>query len=115
MPTRNRFAVKPSCMLSRDMPENAAHAETEPLQVVVELEPLPRLTWRYSAVIDHAPFNPISVPPPAAQPVDVKFLPPLNEAVGFVAPTGVKMSVLVGDPLVMIVPTRKYGSHRSPA
>src|SRR5258708_31963770 len=89
MPTRNRFAVKPLCMLSRDMPENAAHAEAEPLQAVVELEPLPRFTWRYSAVIDHAPFNPISVPTPATQPAFLKFWPPLNEAAGlFVAPRG---------------------------
>src|SRR6266404_9712716 len=69
--------------------ENAAHAEAEPLQAVVELEPLPRFTWRYSAVIDHAPFNPISVPTPAAHPVLLKFWPPLNEAVDLVAPAGV--------------------------
>lgn len=89
MPTRNTFAVKPPWVLSRDMPENGAQAEAEPLQAVVELEPLPRFTCRYSAVIDHAPFNPISVPAPAAQPSLLKFWPPLNEAVGFFAPGGV--------------------------
>ncbi len=89
MPTRNTFAVKRSCVLPKDMRENAAHAGAEPLQVVVELEPLPRFTWRNSAVIDHAPFNPISVPAPAAQPVVLKFWPPLNDAVDLVAPAGV--------------------------
>lgn len=71
------------------MPEHAAHADAEPLHVAVELDPLPRFAWRYATVIDHAPFNPISVPPPAAQPVEVKFLPPLNETVGLVVPAEV--------------------------
>ena len=69
------FAVKLLWMLSRDIPENSAHAAAEPVQVVVELDPLPRFAWRYSAASDHGPFNTISTPPPATQPVEVKFLP----------------------------------------
>ena len=49
-------------MPSKDMPANAAHAGAAPLQVVVEWDPLPRFAWRYSAVIDHGPFNPHSAP-----------------------------------------------------
>jgi hypothetical protein len=30
-------------MLSSDTPENAAHAEAEPVQVEVEFDPLPRV------------------------------------------------------------------------
>jgi hypothetical protein len=41
--------------------------------MAVDLELLPRLRRRYSAVIDHAPFNPISVPTPAAQPAVARF------------------------------------------
>ena len=72
--------------------------------VVVELDPLPRFACRYSAANDHGPLNMISTPPPATQPVEVKFLLLLNEAVGLVDPVGVKLSVLLCDPPVMTAP-----------
>jgi hypothetical protein len=40
----------------------------------------------YSAEMDHAPFNPISAPAPAAHPVELKFLPPSKDATGVVVP-----------------------------
>ncbi len=83
------FAVKSPCVLSRDTPKNPAHAVAGPLQVLVEVVPLPRSRWRNSAVIDHAPFKPISAPAPATKPALAKSLPPVNEAVVLVDPAGV--------------------------
>jgi hypothetical protein len=42
MPTRIMFALKPSWILSKSMPENAAHVGTGPLQVLEEFDPLPK-------------------------------------------------------------------------
>jgi hypothetical protein len=44
MPMRNMLALKPLCMLSRDVPTNVAQSEGEPLQSAVDLDPLPRFT-----------------------------------------------------------------------
>jgi hypothetical protein len=35
-------ALKPSWMLSKDIPENAAHVGAVPLQVALEVDPLPK-------------------------------------------------------------------------
>ena len=89
MPIRNMFALKPLWALSRDMPENAAHAEAEPAQLAAESNLLPRLAWTYSAENDHGPLNTSSTPPPITQPVEAKVLAPLKEAIGFAVPVGV--------------------------
>src|SRR5882724_5627770 len=95
MPIRMILAVKALCVFSRDTPANAEQAPAAPAQVVVEFELLPRLMCKYSAEIDHAPFNPISAPAPAAHPEELKFLPPPKEALGVVVPVGVYASVLL--------------------
>jgi hypothetical protein len=93
------LAVKASCVLFRDTPANTEQAFAAPAQVVAEFAPLPRLMCKYSADIDHAPFNPISAPAPAAHPEESKFLPPPKEAIGAVAPGGVNERVLLCDPV----------------
>ena len=83
------LAVKLLCVVSRDTPPKAEQAVAAPAQVVVALEPLRRLMCRYSPEIDHAPFNPISAPVPAAHPEELKFLPPPKDAMGAIVPVGV--------------------------
>lgn len=107
------LAVKPLCILSRDTPTNAEQAIEVPSQVVVEPEPFPRLICKYSAEMDHAPFKPISAPAPAAQPEELKFLPPPKDAMGSVVPVGVKLSALLCVP-VTTAPALKYGNKVSP-
>src|SRR5271169_2639993 len=100
MPIRMTLAVKLLCVVSRDTPANAEQALAAPAQVDVGLEPLPRLICRYSAEMDHAPFNPISAPAPAAHPVELKFLPPSKDAAGVDVPAGIYASVLLCDPVI---------------
>lgn len=107
------LALKTLCVVSSDTPANGEHALLAPSQLVVEAEPVPRLMCKYSAEMDHAPFKPISMPPPAAHPDELKLLPPPNDAVGEVAPTGVYASVLFCDP-VMTAPALRYGNRRVP-
>src|SRR5258708_6704429 len=106
MPIRMTLAVKALCVFSRDTPANAEQAPAAPAQTVAEFEPLPRLMCKYSAEIDHAPFNPISAPAPAAHPVELKFLPPLKDAMGAVVPLGAYASVLLCE-LVTTAPARR--------
>jgi hypothetical protein len=90
--------VKLLCVVSRDTPANAEQAPAAPAQVDTELDPFPRLKCRYSAEMDHAPFNPISTPVPAVHPVELKFLPPSKDAAGVPVPAGIYVSVLLCDP-----------------
>src|ERR1700734_1997126 len=105
MPIRNRFAGKLLRVLSREMPENAAHAEAEPAQLATESDPLPRPARSYSAENDHGPLKTISTPPPVIQPVEAKPLPPLNAAMDFAGPAGVYVRALPRAPPAMIAPT----------
>src|SRR5260370_39666324 len=113
MPIRMILAVKALCVFSSHPPANAEQPPVAPAQVVVEFEPLPRLMCKSSAEIDHAPFNPISAPAPAAHPEELKFLPPPKDAMGAVAPVGVYASVLLCE-LVTTAPALMYGNMRLP-
>ena len=83
------LAVKLLWVVSRDTPAKGEHATAAPAHVVVAAEPLPRFIRKYSAEMDHAPFNPISAPAPAAHPVELKFLPAPKDASGAVVPAGI--------------------------
>lgn len=88
MVMRIRFASKPPWLFCNEAFEKAAQFAVVPAQLAVELDPLPRLAWRYSAAIDQGPCRPISAPAPATQPVEATLLPPLNDAVALAAPAG---------------------------